>query len=131
MELLNYLPASALSFAFFHFTSRDESKVKNRLPKVKISKVEVSPNIKIYFKNRVIHMHHWLNLSILLAISIPVHNALLDAQFTKGLFMGGILQGILLPNSGKIFYKNGEVWLTNSASYTNKIKKIFPKFRSA
>ena len=130
MELLHYLPASALSFVFFHFASRDELKMKGKLPKVKISKVEISPNIRIYFKNRVLHMHHWLNLSILLAISIPVHNALLDAQFTKGLFMGGILQGLLSPNSSKIIYKKGEIWVTTHVPYTQKLKKFLPKFRS-
>lgn len=118
MELLvHYLPGSVFSFLYFHFITRDDLTVKRKLPNIKVKMIEVSPNIRIHTNKKIIHVHHWISLAILLLVSIPVHNALFDANFTKGFFMGGIVQGLMIPNSGKIIYPKDEVWLTIQKSF--------------
>lgn len=113
MEFLaHYLPGSLFSFLYFHYMTRDELPVKAKLPKIKFKMLEISPNIRIHTNKNIIHVHHWISLGLMFLVSIPIHNALLDANFTKGFFVGGIVQGLMIPNSGKIVYPKEEVWLT-------------------
>lgn len=115
--LAYYLPGTILSFIIFHFTTRDELPVKSKLPKLKFHKFEFSPNLRIVTDKKIIHFHHWMACLLLLGISIPLTNGFWDAHFTKGMFMGGIVQGLLLPNSSKIIYNRDEAWVTFKQSY--------------
>ncbi len=61
---------------------------------------------------RTIHFHHWFNFSVLLAISAFSNMGLLDHGITRGLLLGGVIQGLRLPKEHrKLIYKNSE--LTN------------------
>lgn len=105
MEILTFLPGAAVSAVLFHYFTHPNSKVKKRIPALKISRIQLTPNIRLNLLGKTIHFHHWLNLSILLAISIPA-GGLLDYHFTKGFLIGGIAQGLLYPDAGRLIYKS-------------------------
>jgi hypothetical protein len=109
MEVLSFVPGAVSSLALFYLTSHPKSKVKRGLPRLKTKHVEVCPNIKVFMGGRTIHFHHWLNLSLLLAISIPAHGSLVDSPFTQGVLVGGILQGLTYGDALRIVYARGEL----------------------
>lgn len=106
MELIAFLPGAIAAIPTMHYLTHP-NKLKNRIPKIKVSRFELSPNIRISFRGRQIWLHHWLNFAILLGVSIPVTNGILDAHFTKGFLMGGILQGLLYPDRYKFIIPKG------------------------
>ncbi|OGE31795.1 hypothetical protein A2631_01525 [Candidatus Daviesbacteria bacterium RIFCSPHIGHO2_01_FULL_44_29] len=119
-SLVQLLPGGVISFLLFHFTSRDELSIKQKLPKIRFFRFEICPNIRFYYKDKVLHFHHWMNMLILLGISIPLHGAIADSTFSKSFLWGGILQGLLTPNSGKIIYRQNEEWLSVKTAYLRK-----------
>lgn len=105
--------SSALVFSAFgvlgyfvsHLLSHPSSKVKHKLPHIQIKWVQILPNIRIHAKGRVILLHHWMNLTIVFVISIIVNQGFLDLLSTKGIIVGGIIQGLTYPDWKKIMEK--------------------------
>lgn len=107
MEYLSIIPATALGFLTLKATTHPQSRIRKKLPNIKTRRVQVFPVIRFYFFGRVIHLHHWINFSILLVLSIFITGNILDYVVTKGLLLGGIIQGLTLPHEHrKIVYKD-------------------------
>lgn len=110
MEYLSIIPATALGFLTLKVTTHPQSRIRRKLPNIKTRRVQVFPVIRFYFFGRVIHLHHWINFSILLILSIFITGNILDYVVTKGLLLGGIIQGLTLPyEHRKIVYKDFSV----------------------
>lgn len=105
METLSLLSATLLGYLTFHLTRYPSGKVGKKLPQLKFKAIQISPHIKIYSKGRIIHMHHWLNLSLLILLSLFVTNPWLDSYFTRSFLAGGIIQGLSFPDFRNIVYK--------------------------
>src|SRR3989344_6063572 len=107
MEYLSIIPATALGFLTLKATTHPQSRIRRKLPNIKTRRVQVFPVIRFYFFGRVIHLHHWINFSILLILSIFITGSILDYVVTKGLLLGGIIQGLSLPQEHRrIVYKD-------------------------
>lgn len=108
MDYLSLIPATTLGYLTFKATTYPTSKMRKRLPNIVIKKrVHLFPVFRIYAFGRVIHFHHWINFSILLILSIFITGNILDFMVTKGLLLGGIIQGLTLPREHrKIIYKD-------------------------
>lgn len=106
MDLLTFLPATFLGYKFFKVVSDDRrSTVAKQRPQIKIWRFQFSPNLRVFVKGRVIHMHHWINLSILLTFTFFLNMGFMDYMFTKGLMVGGILQGLTFPDFKNVVYR--------------------------
>lgn len=97
MEALSLLPATALGYLTFKTTAHPTSRIRRKLPNFKVKRVQVFPVFRFYMFGRVIHLHHWFCFSILLILSIFISIGILDHIFTRGLLLGGIIQGLRLP----------------------------------
>lgn len=106
MELVSYIPGTIASIVLFQLTSHPNSKVKSKLPDIKFYNLQFSPNFRIHVGKKTIHFHHWMNCAIFLAVSIPINSAFMDATFTKGFMIGGILHGLQFSDALKIMYDN-------------------------
>lgn len=107
MEYLSLIPATALGYLTFRATAHPASRIRRRLPNIKIKRVQLFPVIRIYIFGRVFHLHHWFCFSILLAASAFISFSILDYMFTKGLLLGGIIQGLTLPKEHrKLVYRD-------------------------
>lgn len=120
MDFISFLPAAVLGYTSLHYTTHPGSYIRNRLPDVKISKLQIFPCLKIFVRGHVLHFHHWFNFSVLLIISVFISNGVLDSTFTRGFLVGGALQGLSIspiydPNVRRLIY--------------NQIKKSLPKKR--
>ena len=105
MELLTVLATALLGFLTFHLTKYPNGKVGKRLPEFKFKAIQISPSIKIHGRGRTIHMHHWINFSILIIISLFIANPFLDHQFTRSFLAGGIIQGLSFADFKNVIYK--------------------------
>ena len=97
MEFLSLLPATALGYLTFRATSHPSSRLRKKLPNVKLKRVQVFPVVRLKAFNRVIHFHHWFAFSLILASTPFANLGFLEHIFTKGLLLGGIIQGLTLP----------------------------------
>jgi len=107
MEYLSLLPATALGYLTLRATSHPNSRIRKKLPNVRVKRVQLFPVFRIYLFGRVIHLHHWLSFSIILVVSAFISFGIFDYVFTKGLLLGGIIQGLRLPKEHRtIIYKD-------------------------
>lgn len=107
MEVLSILPATALGYLTFKATSHPTSRIRRKLPNLKVKRVQVFPVLRFYLFGRVIHLHHWFSFSLLLIFSAFSNVAVLDHIVTRGLLLGGVIQGLRLPKGHrKIIYRD-------------------------
>lgn len=110
MEHLSILPATALGYLTLKATTHPTSRFRRKLPNIKTRRIQFFPVIRFYLFGRVIHLHHWINFSILLILSIFITGNILDFMVTKGLLLGGIIHGLTLPREHrKVVYKDFSV----------------------
>lgn len=109
MELMSIVPATVLGYTTFHLTKYPHGRVGKKLPKVKLKAIELSPSFKLNFRNHTIHFHHWMNLMILLAISVPMTGFFWDSAFAKAFMVGGIVQGLTFKDRNKIIMRKAEI----------------------
>ena len=101
MEILSILPATALGYLTFKATTHPNARIRKKLPNLKLKRLQFFPVIKFSIFGRAIHFHHWMNCSILLAISGFTQVGILDHTVVRGLLLGGVIQGLTLPRGHK------------------------------
>lgn len=107
MEYLSIVPATALGYLTFRTTTHPSSRIRRKLPNLKVKRLQLFPVFRVYMFRRVIHFHHWFAFSIILIISAFISFGVLDYMFTKGLLLGGIIHGLSLPKEHRrIIYKD-------------------------
>ena len=107
MEILSLVPATALGYLTLKATTHPNARIRRRLPNLKVKRIQVFPVLRIHLFGRVFHLHHWLSFSILLGLSNVLPIAILEHTFTKGVLLGGIIQGLRLPQEHrKLIYRD-------------------------
>ncbi|MEK7617331.1 MAG: hypothetical protein AAB414_04725 [Patescibacteria group bacterium] len=101
MEILSLAPSAALGYLTFRATTHPDAKIRKSLPNIGLKRVQIFPIIRINIFGKTIHFHHWINFSFLLALSGFTSIAILDHHFTRGLLLGGIIQGLTLPRGNR------------------------------
>ncbi len=107
MEYLSLIPATALGYLTLRVTSHPASRIRKKLPNIKKGRVQIFPVLRFKMFGRVIHIHHWISFSILLLLSFFITWGIFDFMVTKGILLGGIIQGLTMPKEHrKIIYKD-------------------------
>lgn len=107
MEYLTVIPATALGYLTLRVTSHPNSRIRRKMPNVKVKRVQIFPVLRVYMFGRVVHLHHWFAFSIVLVASVFLSLGIFDYIFTKGMLLGGIIQGLTLPKEHrKIIYRD-------------------------
>lgn len=107
MEYLSIIPATALGYLASRTVTHPTSRIRRKMPNIKTKRVQVFPVLRIKVFGRVIHFHHWIYLSVILAVSFFVSLGIVDYVVTKGIILGTIIHGLTLPKQHrKIVYKD-------------------------
>lgn len=107
MEYISIIPATALGYLTLRATTHPTSRIRKKLPNLRVKRVQLFPVIRVNLFGRVIHFHHWVNFSILLILSFFISLGILDFVVTKGILLGGIIHGLSLPKEHrKIIYRD-------------------------
>lgn len=110
MEILSIVPATALGYLTLRATTHPNSKLRKRFPNIKTKRFQVFPVIRVNLFGRVFHLHHWLSFSLILIMTNFLPLGFLETTFSKGMLLGGIIQGLRLPTGHRnIIYKDFSV----------------------
>lgn len=104
MEYLSLLPATALGYLTFKFTTHPNARLRKKMPNLKVKRLHLFPVISFNAFGKNIHFHHWMNFSVLLAVSGFTQFGVLDHTITRGLLLGGVIQGLTLPKGNKAIF---------------------------
>lgn len=110
MELFSFLPAAFLGYKYFDVVTHPRSRVWYKVPQVRINRFQLSPSIRVFVRGRVLHLHHWISCSLLFGVSVYSSGGWIDSSFLKGLFAGGILQGLSTPEARRLLYNMENAW---------------------
>jgi hypothetical protein len=91
-----------LGYLFNNSLSKSGRRINKKLPFITIKFLQLSPNVKIHFKNKSIHLHHWLTYSVILIITFTLNTGIFESLISRGYLIGGILQGLSFPDWKKI-----------------------------
>jgi len=105
VQILAFITGSISGFLFNHLATRNNTRINRKLPYLKLKFLQVSPTIKIHFKNRTIHLHHWLNYTIILIVTLTYSVGVFDSIPSKGFIIGSIIQGFTFPDWKNIIQK--------------------------
>lgn len=94
--------ALLLGYKSANLFTRPQSKLRQKIPFLKVGFVQVLPSIKIYIRGRIIHIHHWLHLSVLFILTFNYHSTLVDPSLIKGVLGGWIIQGFSFSDWNRI-----------------------------
>ncbi len=110
MDILSPLAATFLGFIGFNALTHDQSRFKKHLPNIIIGKIQIFPVLRIHLKGKTLHLHHWFNFSLILGYSLVASAGIFDHMITRGLLVGGILQGLSLPKEyRRLIYRDHPV----------------------
>jgi hypothetical protein len=73
-----------------------------KIPPVSVEKLVIIPSIKIRFRERVIHIHHWMTLTIIFGVLTLQSSGFTQLLILKSFCFGGALQGLLYKDRFKI-----------------------------
>ncbi len=97
-----------LGYLFNRSISKSGGTINRKLPYIKIRFLQIGPNIKIHLGKRSFHIHHWITYSVVLIITLTSNAGILDTLFSKGLLVGGIIQGLTFSDWKKIVINKGD-----------------------
>lgn len=101
MEALSLIPATALGYLTCKATTHPTSRIRKKMPNLKVKRLQLFPILRIYVFGRFLHFHHWFNFSVVLATTAFINAGILDTTIARGLLLGGIIQGLTLPKGHK------------------------------
>ncbi len=89
-----------LGYVLFLYLTHPEKK-KNKIPNVKVWRVELLPNVRIHYKGRIYHIHHWAILTLVTALTLLNYEGFQYLTVVKGIAIGGVIQGLRYPDRFK------------------------------
>lgn len=98
--LFTFLFSIWLGYVLFLYLTHPEKK-KHKIPQLRIWKIELMPNIRIHSKSKIYHIHHWVILTLVTAITLLNYEGFQYLTFIKGIAIGGIIQGLRYPDRFK------------------------------
>lgn len=90
-----------LIFLYFNDPIKNPLKKKKRLPQLGYKNIEILPYFRVHIKTKTYHIHHWLTLTVITAITLISLDSMQHLLVLKGVAVGGIVQGLRYPNRFK------------------------------
>lgn len=95
------ISTTALGYLTFRATTHPTSRIRRKMPNLNVKRVQLFPVLRVRAFGRIIHFHHWFNLSVLLASTAFVNMGVLELPLARSLLLGGIIHGLTLPKGHK------------------------------
>ncbi len=101
MVLILFLLSALIGYIIFVFFNDPMSNLngkKRRLPSIRYRNIEFLPYFRIHIRTKTYHVHHWLILTIVTAVTFVSYEGLQHMILLKGAAFGGIIQGLRYPD---------------------------------
>jgi hypothetical protein len=106
MEAFEGILSAVAGFWFYTIFTHPNKHLNHKIPKIKLKAIEILPNLRIKFKKDMIWVHHWISLSILLAVLSYKVADVTHLLMVKGFILGGAIQGMTFKDRFNILVKN-------------------------
>jgi len=123
MEILRAILAALLGFGIYVLFSHPKYQ-KKRVPRIRLGKIQILPNLRIKLKSGTVRLHHWIILSAILGFLNHTAQGLSSLIFIKLFAIGGIIQGLTFRDRFKIFWKKP----IRKLSYYPTISVVIPAY---
>lgn len=97
-----------VGFSLFTLTSHPNSPVGKKIPPKKFKNIQFTPEVKLEFFNRFIHLHHWLIFTSLYIFAHISEKVFLQSDAVQGFMLGSIAQGLTYEDRFMVIYKSTE-----------------------
>jgi hypothetical protein len=91
--ILTFAISACVGYFFFLYLSHPKKR-KIYLPRVKISRLEIFPHLRLHIGKKTYWFHHWFYLSLLIAIPVIIGEGFIFPLVIDGILVGGIFQGL-------------------------------------
>ncbi len=118
--LMSFIAGYYIFLLFSH-----PKKKQHKLPTVRYRNLQILPNLKIYGKHRTYHFHHWLILSVFMALGAVVYDGIIHSPLVNGVVFGGILQGLRYKDRFKFRFPSGILSRSTEQHHPQKKKHLF------
>lgn len=109
VDVVTFLPGTLLGFVTFKYLSDDKKHIiAKSVPKIMFWRIEFLPCFKIYTNKHIVHLHHWLLFSFMMLTTFFTSWTFLDHLFTRGVMLGGIIQGLSFPDWKQVVYQQSK-----------------------
>ena len=98
--ILTFIISVIVGYFFFLYLSHPKRK-KHKLPKISFWRFDILPNLRLHIGKKTYWVHHWLYLSIIVAIPIILREDFQFPMIVNGLLVGGIIQGLFYSDRFK------------------------------
>lgn len=116
MEILQGILGTAVGFWFYTLFTHPNKHLNHRIPKIKLKAIEILPNLRINLKKNMIWVHHWITLSVILAVLTFKAVDFTHLLIIKSFCLGGAIQGITFKDRFNIIVKNPIAKLGNKSN---------------
>ncbi len=123
MDILKGVLALLLGFGIYILFSHPRYQ-KKRVPKIRLGKVQILPNLRIRLKSGTVRLHHWIILGAILGFLNHAAQGIGNLILIKLFTLGGIVQGLTFRDRFKIFWKKPVRYL----SYYPTISVVIPAY---
>ncbi len=96
-EIIIFVISVWIGYLFFLYFSHPLKK-KHKVPHISLGNIEFLPNLRIHYKNKTYHIHHWLTLSVIAFFTLVSSESIQHFMLFKGAVLGGIIQGLRYPD---------------------------------
>ena len=79
--------------------------INKMIPSVCLKAVEFLPRLRVKLKQHIIHIHHWIFLSLIFASLLYFTSSFTQFLIVKSFCIGGIVQGFTYKDRFKILIK--------------------------
>ena len=91
--IFTFLISAVVGYFFFLYVSHPKKK-KDKLPKISFWRIDILPNVRFHIGKKTYWVHHWLYLSLVIAIPVIIGEGFIFPLVAYGLLVGGIIQGL-------------------------------------
>lgn len=95
---------AAFGFISFTITSHPRSPLNKRIPSKKFKRFHFTPEMKLLFRNKFIHLHHWLIFIGVYGVILTVEKGFLQSDIFQGFVLGSIAQGLTYEDRFMVIY---------------------------
>jgi hypothetical protein len=92
-------PSLAIKLRFY------KAKINKMVPNVKLKYIEFSPIFKLRLRNRIIHLHHWFTLTLVLMFLMYISTGFTQLFLIKSFCVGGAVQGLIYEDRFKFLIR--------------------------
>ena len=99
--ILKLLVGLVAGYILSHHLSHPNGRARKHVPIVRLTRIQVLPNLLIATKNKTWHIHHWAYIPAFYLPLIAIVRSLANSHWLNGFVLGSIIHGLTFSDRFK------------------------------